>query len=41
MGRKPKIPPEEKIKLVKEYEAGEDSISSLARKAGVANKCAR
>lgn len=38
MGRKPKIPPEEKIKLVKEYEAGEDSISSLARKAGVADK---
>lgn len=38
MGRKPKIPPEEKIRLVKVYEAGEDSVSSLARKAGVDGK---
>lgn len=35
MNRKPKIPAEEKIRLVKAYEAGEEGICSLARKAGV------
>ena len=35
MGRKPKIPPEEKIRLVKKYEAGKGSFTSLAREAGV------
>ena len=35
MQRKPKIPPEEKIRLVKKYEAGKGSFTSLAREAGV------
>lgn len=38
MGRKPKIEPEEKIRLVKKYVAGKGSITSLAREAGVDEK---
>ena len=35
MGRKPKIPPEEKIRLVKKYELGESGVNALGREAGV------